>query len=222
MTRILSVGAHPDDEVLGMGGTLFKLTKQKARVYLLTMTLGETARGKARANGNLRRKQAKKVAHKLGAILLPIQNYPDCAFDSVPLLSLTKTVEKYIKETKPDVIYTCHGGDLNIDHQRTFQAVITAARPGKTSVKQIFSFEVLSTTEWQAKKAPNVFLPNTYVDIELFIKKKVDLMKTYPQEMAKFPFPRSGTGIKTLAKLRGMESGLKYAEGFQLIRSIEN
>src|SRR3989338_6617126 len=151
MTRILTVGAHPDDEVLGMGGTLSKLADQKNRIFMLILTLGETARGKNLSNGSIRTKQAKKIAGKLGATLFPIQKYPDCAFDSVPLLSLTKTVERYIKEAKPDVIYTCHGGDLNIDHQRTFQAVMTAARPGKTSVKRIYSFEVLSTTEWQAK-----------------------------------------------------------------------
>ena len=221
MTRILTVGAHPDDEILGMGGALSKLAEQKNSVFMLILTLGETARGKNLSNGSLRTKQAKKIAGKLGATLFPIQKYPDCAFDSVPLLSLTKTVEEYIKEAKPDVIYTCHGGDLNIDHQRTFQAVMTAARPGKTSVKRIYSFEVLSTTEWQAKSAATVFLPNTYIDIEQYIDNKIDLMKIYPQEMAEFPFPRSGMGIKTLARLRGMESGLKFAEAFQLIRNID-
>lgn len=221
MVRVLSIGAHPDDEVLGMGGTLLRLSKEKQQVYMLSLTLGETARGKDKSNGGLRKKQAYKVANRIGATLLTIHDFPDNAFDSVPLLALIKMVEKFVKQVRPDVIYTCHGGDLNIDHQRTFQAVMTAARPGKTSVKKIYSFEVLSSTEWQAKTAGNVFLPNTYVDIEKYVEGKINLLKLYPQEMSKFPFPRSGLGIKTLARMRGMESGLKFAEAFHLVRSIE-
>lgn len=220
MIKVLSVGAHPDDEVLGMGGTLLKLSRQKNKIYMLTLTLGETARGKQMSNGHLRKRQAGKVATKIGATLLPIQNFPDCSFDTVPLITITKTIEKVVKDIRPEAIYTCHGGDLNIDHQRTFQAVMTACRPGKTSVKKIYSFEVLSSTEWQPKIAAHAFLPNTYIDIEKFVKGKIGLLQIYRQEMAEFPFPRSATGIKTLARLRGMESGLKFAEAFQLVRSI--
>lgn len=218
--KILSIGAHPDDEVLGMGGTLLRLADEENKIFLLSLTLGETARGKRVAKPDLRIKQAQKVADRLKAVLLPIRDFPDCAFDTVPLLTLTKLIEKHIKDISPDVIYTCHGGDLNIDHQRTFQAVITAARPGKTSTKKIYSFEVLSSTEWQAKNSGNIFLPNTYVDVEKYIDGKVNLLKIYPQEMGKFPFPRSREGIEALARYRGMESGLRFAEAFHLVRNI--
>jgi len=218
--QILVIAAHPDDEVLGMGGTLLKLTKEKCDLHIAFLSRGEASRGQRISNESLRMGQAKRVGKRLGARIHWIENFPDNEFDKVSLLSITKSVERIIKEIDPQTVYTHHHGDLNIDHRLTFGAVMTALRPGKSVVKEIFSFEVLSSTEWQVKDSGNVFLPNAYVDIEEHIDGKVELMSIYEREIGKFPFPRSKEGVRTLAKYRGMESGLKYAEAFELIRNI--
>lgn len=218
--KILIIVAHPDDEVLGMGGTLAMLVKAGEDLHIAFLSKGEGSRGKEIANEQLRARQAGKVANSLKAKLHWLANFPDNEFDTISLLQVTKAVEEIINKIHPDIVYTHHYGDLNIDHRIAFQAVITACRPGKTSVRKIYSCEVLSSTEWQAKTAANAFLPNTYIDIEKYIDSKIKLMELYKREIEAFPFPRSAEGIRALAKFRGMESGLKYAEAFRLIRSI--
>lgn len=219
--KILVVAAHPDDEVLGMGGTLIKLANDGAVLYIAFLSKGETSRGRKIANEKLRTLQAEKVANTITAKLYWLANFPDNEFDSISLLQVTKVVEAIINKINPDVIYTHHHGDLNIDHRITFQSVMTACRPGKTSVKEIYNFEVLSSTEWQAKIEGRIFLPNVYVDIGNYIEDKVSLVGMYAREIGIFPFPRSKVGIKTLARYRGMESGLHFAEAFRLIRGVD-
>lgn len=218
--KILVVVAHPDDEVLGMGGTMMKLAHDGEDLHIAFLSKGEGSRGKEIANEQLRIKQAEKVANIIKAKLYWLANFPDNEFDTISLLRVTKVVEAIINKIHPDVIYTHHHGDLNIDHRVTFQAVVTACRPGKTSVKQIYSFEVLSSTEWQAKTEGRIFLPNFYVDIENYIKDKISLMNIYSREIGTFPFSRSETGIRSLAQYRGMECGLNFAEAFCLVRGV--
>lgn len=219
--KILVVAAHPDDEILGMGGTLTKMADEGSEISILFLSAGEASRGKKFANEVLRQNQAKQVRKLLKVNSLTFKNFPDNAFDSVALLKITQEVEMVVRKLSPEVVFTHHHGDLNIDHRLTFQAVMTALRPGKSSVRKIYSFEVLSSTEWQVKTTDNVFLPSTYVDIEKHVDKKIELMKIYSREVTSFPFPRSEEGIMTLAKFRGMESGLKFAEAFQLVRATE-
>ena len=218
--QILVIAAHPDDEVLGMGGTLLKFVKKKHNLHIAFLSKGEASRGQRISNELLRISQANKVGKRLGARIHWVENFPDNEFDKVNLLIIVKSIEKIIREIKPQAVYTHHHEDLNIDHRLTYRAVMTALRPGKSSVKEIFSFEILSSTEWQAKNSGNVFLPNVYMDVEEHISGKVELMNIYARETGKFPFPRSKEGLRTLAKYRGMESGLKYAEAFELIRNI--
>ena len=133
---------------------------------------------------------------------------------------LDKVIEKYIQKIKPDVIYTHHYGDLNIDHQITHKAVLTATRPIETNtVKKILTFEVLSSTEWNNQY--DIFFPNVYIDISEKINQKFEAMNCYKSEIREYPHPRSLEGIKILAQKRGLEVGLKYAEGFCLIREIK-
>lgn len=218
--KILVVVAHPDDEVLGMGGTMAKFAHDGDELHIAFLSKGEGSRGEEIANEQLRTVQAEKVVGFLKAKLYWLANFPDNEFDKVSLLQVTKVVEEIINKIHPDVVYTHHYGDLNIDHRTTFQAVMTACRPGKTSVKEIYTFEVLSSTNWQAKIEGKVFLPNCYVNIESYIEEKISLMNIYFREVGAFPFPRSETGIRALAQYRGMECGLGLAEAFCLIRGI--
>lgn len=222
-TNVLVVAAHPDDEVLGMGGTLLKLAQSgKSNLHLLFLSFGEASRGKRIANEELRKRQAIAVSKKIGATIYLEENFPDNTFDSVPLLKIIQKVEYYLNIIKPAIIYTHHGHDLNVDHRLTFQAVFTSARPSRyPNLKKFFTFEILSSTEWQVKTSSTVFLPTTYVDIGQYLKPKIELLREYQREISPFPFPRSPDGVKALAQYRGMESGLKYAEAFQLIREVQ-
>lgn len=223
--NILVVASHPDDEVLGCGGTIAKLSKHNT-VYTLLLGRGIASRDISESK---KTKGVKKIindserANKiLGVKKIFFEDFPDNKFDTAPLLSIIKSIEKVMRETKPDVIFTHHHGDLNIDHQITNKAVFTAARPvGDYSVKKILTFEVLSSTEWHSKNRRDVFIPNTYVDISKTIDKKLSAMRCYKTETRRYPHPRSIEGIKILAKKRGLEVGLKYAEAFYIARSIE-
>ena len=223
--NILIIAAHPDDEVLGCGGTIAKLCENNT-VYTLIIGEGITSREISDEEKKEELKKLKEQSEKANKILgikkLFFDNFPDNKFDIVPLLDIIKSIEKVIQEIKPQEIFTHHFGDLNIDHQITHKAVLTATRPvGDYSVKKIRSFEVLSSTEWNYQNQTNIFTPNIYIDISETIEKKLDAMKCYKSEIMDYPHPRSFVGIKILAKKRGLEVGLKYAEAFCLIREIE-
>jgi len=221
-SNVLILAAHPDDEILGMGATLSLFAKTNLQLHIKYLSPGEASRGAKRARTTTRLKQARHVCRKLKATCLPISHFPDNAFDSVPFLDLTREIESAISASQATIIFTHHHGDLNVDHQLTFKATLTAARPGLTPVHSIYSFEVLSSTEWQHKQASLTFSPNLYQPLTLqLLKAKITLMQMYSGEVSRFPHPRSSLGITTLARFRGMESGNKLAEAFQLIRTTK-
>lgn len=225
---ILVVAAHPDDETLGCGGTIAKLSAENKDVHILILGEGITSRqdiDRVSAENKLSalRENSRKAAMILGAKSIEFQNFPDNMFDSVPLLDIIKTIEVYIKRHAPHTIFTHHGGDLNIDHSLTFRATLTAARPLQDCpVKHIYSFETLSATDWALGKTGPVFEPNLFVDIEQFINFKIRAMQAYVGEIREFPHPRSFEAIKSLAKQRGSMAGLRFCEAFSIIRTINN
>jgi len=219
--KILVIAAHPDDEVLGAGGTILKHVKKGDGVSILILSEGETSR-EGSVNIEKRESEARKAAELLGAKIF-LEKLQDNQFDSLPLLKIVKVAEKYLDEVKPSIVYTHNPHDLNIDHRITFQAVLTACRPKPGYfVKKILSFEILSSTEWQVKDGKNQFLPNVYNEITEFIDKKIEILEVYRQEVENFPHPRSKEGVKILAQYRGMEAGYKCAEAFQLIRQLND
>ena len=148
-----------------------------------------------------------------------LENFPDNRFDSVDLLDIVKVISKIKDEIKPDIIFTHYENDLNIDHQITYKAVITATRPMVAeSVKEIYSFEILSSTEWNY---PISFSPDTYFDISDTIGLKVEAMKKYTSELCEFPHPRSTKGIELNAQYHGMRVGREAVEAFKSIRVIK-
>lgn len=220
--KILVVVAHPDDEILGCGGTILKHLKNKDEVNVLILGEGETSKENG-SNIEGRQKAAQKAAKFLGVQDLFSQKLPDNQFDSLPLLKIVKIVEGYLNQVKPNVVYTHHAHDLNIDHRITFQAVLTACRPQPNFfVKKILTFEILSSTEWQVKDKKHSFFPNVYNDISDFIAKKNEALEIYKNELKKYPHPRSKEGVEVLARYRGMEAGYKFAEAFQLIRDLND
>lgn len=225
--KILVVAAHPDDEILGCGATVMKHIAKGDMVHTLIMAEGLTSRD-VRRNAEMRSDElselhstAQRVADFLGVTKLVMHSFPDNRMDGVDLLDVVKKIEMEVDEYRPDIVYTHHAGDVNIDHRVTHDAVVTACRslPGQ-SVREILFFETLSSTEWQMMTADKVFQPNVYVDITGFMNKKKQALEFYASEMREYPHPRSYRGVELLAQYRGLTIGVPCAEAFMLGRSI--
>lgn len=215
--NILIIAAHPDDEVLGCGGTIYKLIKLGHNVSVLYLSNGVSSRNPNELKKQIlsRKKSAIKSCKILGVKNFYFENLNDNSFDTEPMLKIVKIIEKYVSKIKPKTIFTHSFSDLNIDHQITNKAVVTACRPtSKISVKNLYFFEILSSTEWNFSDKSYNFNPNYFEDITLSIDKKILALKAYKDECRNWPHPRSTEGTITLAKYRGMTVGLKFAEAF--------
>ena len=223
--KILIVAAHPDDEVLGCFGTVARLIKEGYEAYTLILGEGKTSRDEVRVVENKTEElqtlnqeilQANKT---IGIKKTFVESFPDNRFDSVDLLDIIKVISEVKNEVQPEVIFTHYEKDLNIDHQITYQAVITATRPmQEESVKEIYSFEILSSTEWNY---PISFSPDIYYDISETIDLKIKAMKEYQSELCEYPHPRSLEGIELNAKYQGMRVGKNFVEAFKTVRAIK-
>lgn len=225
MPSVFVIAAHPDDEVLGCGGTISKLTNQGITVNILFLSNGVGSRDKLLIADPVEiesRQKAAKIACKiLGAELPGFGEFPDNQFDTVPLLQITEKIEELIEFYNPDTVFTHHAGDLNIDHQRTHQAVITACRPQRGHpVKKLLFFEIPSSTEWQCPGSGSLFSPNWFEDITPYLKAKLEALSAYEYEMREPPHPRSMEGVETLARWRGATVGMFAAEAFMLGRYL--
>ena len=221
--NVLVVASHPDDEVLGCGGTLYNLKKNGAKISGLFLSDGESSRKHLKINKLIlnRKKQAIKAGKIIGIKKSIFGNFPDNSMDSVPLLKIIQFIEKQIKIIKPDAIFTHFESDLNIDHQITNKAVVTACRPTKNqTVKSILFFEILSSSEWNISSKNKSFKPNYFVDITNSIRFKIKALKYYKRELKKWPHPRSIQGVNLLSKSRGSTVGFSNAEAFILGRHI--
>ncbi|MBE0351606.1 PIG-L deacetylase family protein [Pseudoalteromonas lipolytica] len=219
--QVLIIAAHPDDEALGCAGTIAKHIAEGDIVSILFMTNGVSSRGGFDKNDEIVRASAmEKAISTLGVKNSQFFNFPDNQMDSVPLLEIVKAIETAIIQYKPSIIYTHFAYDLNIDHQLTHQAVMTACRPVKgCSVKKILSFEILSSTEWKSTCHPD-FKAQYIVDITKFWNKKLQALDCYQEELRNFPHSRSLRCIEALATLRGASHGFEKAEAFQVERIL--
>lgn len=224
--KILVIAAHPDDEVLGCGGTIAKKALfEKSTIEVLILSKGVKSRSNILKNINKDIKNNIQSAFKsnklLGVKKTEILDFPDNEFDTVSLLKITKEIEKRIYKFKPNVVFTHFSGDLNIDHQITNRAVLIATRPlNKNIVNKIYGFEICSSTDWSFNINKHSFAPNHYEDITRTIKKKILALKFYSKEMRKFPHSRSYENLINLSKFRGATVFKRNAEAFEVIRSI--
>ena len=221
--NVLVVAAHPDDEVLGCGGTIVRHTRSGDHVGVLILGTGALSRNGV-GNGAVEtlRNQAEEAGAILGAREIRVLDLPDNRFDSVALLDIVKHVEAVVENLRPEVVYTHYSADLNIDHRKTLQAVVTACRPQPGHcVRRLLSFEVPSATEWQAgADGGAAFGPNVFTDISDTIDLKLRALSVYGGELRDFPHPRSLRAVKALAEWRGATAGFEAAEAFVLVREL--
>lgn len=214
--KVLIVAAHPDDEVLAMGGTIAKHIQRGDQVQMVFLATGILARYRSnQAQVKQLHQDARRVAKILGVPPPQFESFPDNQMDSVPLLRIVKKIEKYIEKIRPEIIYTHNPKELNIDHKITYQAVITATRPFAHQLKAIYAFSV---PEANMYNFPFEFAPNHFVDINETLKQKIKAMEAYSSEVRQVPHVRSIEGIKIVAAYYGFMAGVKYAEPFILIR----
>jgi LmbE family N-acetylglucosaminyl deacetylase len=225
LRRIAAIVAHPDDEVLGCGGALARHAAHGDEVSIVILADGETSRegGSSAASVAKREMAAHAAASILGAKQVLLHGLSDNRLDAQPRLELVKIVEKHIQEIAPDVVYTHHVGDVNVDHRYVHEAAVTACRPQPGNpVKTLLFFETPSSTEWQPPFSGQSFLPNWFVDISDVLECKMRALRAYDDEMRPWPHPRSYEAVEYLARLRGATVGCAAAEAFMLGRAIRD
>jgi LmbE family N-acetylglucosaminyl deacetylase len=225
---VLIIAAHPDDEVLGCGGTMARHASYGDTVNVVILGEGITSRN-ANADPVSRETELSELgvaAQRANRILnvaeLILHDFPDNRMDSLPRLDVIKTVEGFIERFQPSIVYTHHGGDVNVDHRCTHDAVVTACRPmpGQQKVVELLFFEVASSTEWQPSGSKMPFVPNWYVDICETLAFKLEALQAYACEMRDWPNARSVRALEHLARWRGANIGVDAAEAFMLGRKI--
>ena len=222
MNKVMVIAAHPDDEILGCGATIAKHIQAQDRVRIHILAEGITSRGTSDAEEILALRASALEANKcLGVKDVHLHNFPDNAMDTLPRLEVIKYVEQIVHDFKPDIIYTHHAGDVNIDHQRIHEAVVTATRPMPNEPKPVLLFfEVMSSTEWQIAGSAPHFKPNWYVDVSATIGAKLEALAKYDSEMRPWPHARSIHALEHLAHWRGSNIGVEAAEAFMLGRKV--
>jgi len=224
---VLVVAAHPDDEVLGCGGTIARHAEAGDQVQVLIVAEGATSRlqqrdpGQASDELSALAQAAQNAGAILGAAGVELLDFPDNRLDSLDRLDLIKRIEARMERHQPQVVYVHHAGDVNVDHRRLHEAVITACRPTPGQpVRRLLSFEVASSTEWQPPGSAPAFQPNWFVDITSQWPSKREALAAYASEMRVWPHARSIEALEHLARWRGAQVGVEAAEAFCLLRQL--
>lgn len=222
-TKILVVAAHPDDEVFGCGGLLIRKSQEGSQIRVVFLGDGVSSRPGTEGALQKREEEARKAARVLGVQELFFLRFPDNRLDTIPLLDLVRKVEEHLDDFKPQWVLTHYWGDLNVDHRKAHEAVMTACRPLPGSgVEKILCLEVPSSTEWSTGKASDIFCPNLFVSIETVLRQKLDALSAYTSELRPYPHPRSIEGVTAMARRWGTVAGCEAAEAFVVVRELWN
>jgi N-acetylglucosamine malate deacetylase 1 len=220
MTRVLVLAAHPDDEVLGMGGTLAVHVDRGDAVRVVVVTDGSSAQYPDDSETRLRKEEeALRAAAELGVMDYVHLDFPDMRLDTIPHVDVNRVVEEHVRDLAPDVVYTPHP-DVNLDHRVLFDSVVVATRPTPGhSVRRLITYAPTSSTEWTPASL-NWFVPNWFVDISATIERKVAAFAQYETERRDYPHPRSERAIRAAAEFYGSSCGSEHAEPFVLVRGL--
>lgn len=222
--RILVIAAHPDDEVLGVGGTIAWHAKlNHDEVYVLFLTEGcSTQYENVEEKIAQKKEEAANANNILGVKEIFFEDLPDMRLDTLPHVNINRSIEKFVKKLQPHIVFT-HHPDVNKDHVVIFESTMVALRPVPgCNVKKVFLFAPSSSTEWSAPLSGGYFIPNSFYNITETLSYKIRAFESYRSEARDYPHPRSKNAIEIYAKRIGISVGYEAAENFMLMRSIEN
>lgn len=222
MKNIIVISAHPDDEILGCGGTLIKHREAGDKIDWLITTRVKESQGFSKERIESRNFEIKKVSDKLNIHNTYTLDYPTMCLSDESLISMIPEVSDIFNESKPEIIYVLNRSDAHSDHLITFKAIMACTKSFRYPyVKRVLMYECISETEFGPALIENQFLPTYFVDISPYLKEKLSLMNIYESEIGEHPFPRSMKNIEALSIFRGASVGVKYAEAFQVLKWID-
>ena len=214
--RVLVIAAHPDDEILGCGGTVALHTSQGDRVRAIVACEGESHR--YAQSGGVGQAEHMKRAHRVLAIeKVHMLAFPDQKLDTFTLCDLITPIENVVRDFRPSIVYCQHGGDINRDHELLFKAILVATRPVEPYIEAVYAFDTASSTEWAC---PRAFVPDTWVDITSTLETKLTAMACYESELRPYPHPRSLDGLRYRAHAWGNQCCIDAAEVFMTVRRV--
>jgi LmbE family N-acetylglucosaminyl deacetylase len=218
--RVLAIAAHPDDELLGLGGTIARHCREGDDVVSVIVSEGASSRYEDGADHTLR-ECGKKAAEALGVRDVRFLGMRDQYLDQPPISDVIRPVEQVVREVAPDIVYTHHWGDLNRDHRVVSEAVMVACRSvGEGYPRKVLCFETPSSTEWSSPDISLQFVPTYFVDITETIEDKLRAMACYHTEVRPAPHPRALESLRSRAQYWGQIVSRPYAEGFVLVRQV--
>ncbi len=222
MKKVIVISAHPDDEVLGVGGTLIKHRNKGDKLYWIVTTNISENKGFSKEQVALRQQEIKQVEKKLGIKETFLLNYPTMELTMSSLVSMVPRISKIFNTVCPNVVYCLNRSDAHSDHRITFDAVMACTKSFRYPfIEKVLMYECILETEFAPALPEKIFLPNYFVDISDSFQEKLEIMKIYNSELGEHPFPRSLKNIEALAIFRGASVGVEYAEAFQLLKYIE-
>jgi len=219
--KVLVIASHPDDEVLGVGGTVFDLAEKGAKIYFLIMTKGmEEIHGKEKME--MLREEAREVHKFLPSTETTFLDFPSLNMDTVPKRDINRSIEEVVQKVRPEIVFTHFMNDLNNDHQLVSAATMVAVRPYVAPfVRKVYGYEVMSSTEWNCNSPNNMFIPLCFNDISKHLDKKLQALKMYKSQQKEYPHTRSVKSVANHASQRGNIVGFEAAECFYPIRLKE-
>ena len=220
--KVVVISAHPDDEIIGCGGTLLKHKANGDELFWIIITNVFESEGFSKQRVESRHQEIEKVKTMVGFSNVHKLDYPTMSLDSSSINKMIPQISDLFNEIKPEVIYVMNRSDAHSDHRVTFDAVVACTKSFRYPfIKRVLMYECISETEFAPALPERVFQPNYFVDVTTHFNKKIEIMKVYESELGEHPFPRSIRNIEALATFRGASVGVEYAEAFQLIKFID-
>lgn len=220
--NVVVISAHPDDEIIGCGGSLLKHVAAGDQVSWVIITNVSEKQGFSKERVESRQQEIEKVGRMVGFKKIVKLNYPTMSLDDTTLNSMIPKLSKVFNDLQPERVYVMNRSDAHSDHRITFDAVMACSKSFRYPfLKTVLMYECLSETEFAAPLPEKVFLPNFYIDITPFFQRKIEIMKVYESELGSHPFPRSERNLEAIAVFRGATAGVEYAEAFQLVRHFD-
>jgi LmbE family N-acetylglucosaminyl deacetylase len=222
MRKVIVISAHPDDEILGAGGTLLKHKKAGDVIAWIIVTELSERNGFSKERVESRKVEIDKVAAMIGFSSVFQLQYPTMNLNPEIMNEMIPRISAIFSDFKPEIVYVMNRSDAHSDHRYTFDAVAACTKSFRYPyIKKVLMYECISETEFAPQLPEKVFIPNYFVDISDFFNKKLEIMQIYESELAEHPFPRSNRNIEALATFRGASVGVEYAESFQIVKIID-